>query len=92
MFLAALIQAPFRSKARPRRQGGLRRVDTLAGRPYILGNELTAADIQLSFVGELAAARFGITDYSNVGAWIKRFQARPAYQTALSRGGAYSFA
>jgi glutathione S-transferase len=64
----------------------------LAGRPYILGNELTAADIQLSFVGELAAARFGITDYSNVGAWIKRFQARPAYQTALSRGGAYSFA
>ena len=64
----------------------------LAGRPYILGNELTAADIQLSFVGELAAARFGITNYSNVGAWIKRFQARPAYQTALSRGGAYSFA
>ncbi len=64
----------------------------LAGRPYILGNELTAADIQLSFVGELAAARFGITNYSNVGAWIRRFQARPAYQTALSRGGAYSFA
>jgi hypothetical protein len=30
MFLAALIQAPFRSKARPRRQGGLRRVDTKA--------------------------------------------------------------
>jgi glutathione S-transferase len=59
----------------------------LAGRPYILGNELTAADIQLSFVGELAAARFGITNYLNVGAWIKRFQARPAYQTALSRGG-----
>jgi glutathione S-transferase len=29
----------------------------LEGQPYILGNDLTAADIQLSFVGELAAAR-----------------------------------
>jgi glutathione S-transferase len=25
-------------------------------------------------------------------AWVKRFQARPAYQTALAKGGAYSFA
>jgi glutathione S-transferase len=64
----------------------------LEGRPYILGNELTAADVQLSFVGELAAARFGITAYPNIKTWVKRFQARPAYQTALSRGGAYSFA
>jgi glutathione S-transferase len=64
----------------------------LEGRPYLLGDELTAADIQLSFVGELAAARFGIRDYPNVETWIKRFQRRPAYQAALARGGAYSFA
>jgi glutathione S-transferase len=64
----------------------------LEGREYILGNELTAADIQLSFVGELAAARFGIAAYPDIEACVKRFQARPAYQAALARGGAYSFA
>ena len=63
-----------------------------AGQLYILGSDLTAADIQLSFVGELAAARFGISAYPNLAAWVKRFQARPAYKTALARGGAYSFA
>lgn len=64
----------------------------LEERPYLLGTELTAADIQLSFVGELAAARFGIADYPNIEAWKTRFQARPAYKAALTRGGAYSFA
>jgi glutathione S-transferase len=64
----------------------------LKGRPYILGDELSAADIQLGFLGELAAARFGIADYSNIRAWVERFQARPAYQAALAKGGAYSFA
>jgi glutathione S-transferase len=64
----------------------------LDGRDYLIGCGLTAADIQMSFVAELAAARFGIGKYPNIAAWIKRFQARPAYQAALARGGAYSFA
>ena len=64
----------------------------LEGRPYVLGDDFTAADIQLSFVGELAAARFGIAEYPNVSSWMDRFQARPAYRAALARGGAYSFA
>jgi glutathione S-transferase len=64
----------------------------LSGHDYILGNDFTAADIQLSFVGELAAARFGIEQYPNIKAWVQRFQARPAYRAALARGGAYSFA
>jgi glutathione S-transferase len=64
----------------------------LQGRLYILGDDLSAADIQLSFIGELASARFGIANYPNIEAWIKRFQARPAYKAALVRGGAYSFA
>lgn len=50
----------------------------LKGRPYVMGNELSAADIQLSFIGELAAARFGIENYPDVKAWVQRFQARPA--------------
>jgi glutathione S-transferase len=64
----------------------------LEGRPYILGSELSAADIQLSFIGELAAARFGIPSYPNIEAWVSRFQSRPAYKAALARGGSYSFA
>jgi glutathione S-transferase len=64
----------------------------LRGRKYILGDELSAADIQLSFIGELAGARFGIDQYPNIRSWVQRFQARPAYQRALAKGGAYSFA
>jgi glutathione S-transferase len=66
--------------------------NALAGGPYILGDELSAADIQLSFIGELAAARFGISAYPKVEAWVKRFQAREAYKAALAKGGACSFA
>jgi glutathione S-transferase len=64
----------------------------LGGRDCIVGDVLTAADIQMSFVGELATARFGIAEYPNIEAWVKHFQARPAYKAALARGGAYSFA
>jgi glutathione S-transferase len=42
-----------------------------------LRRELSAADIQLSFVGELAV-RFGIDGYPNVRSRFQRFQARPA--------------
>jgi glutathione S-transferase len=64
----------------------------LKGRDYLLGSALTGADIQLSFVGEIAGARGDISAYSNLDAWVRRFQARPAYQAALTRGGPYSFA
>ena len=64
----------------------------LRDRPWLLGQELTAADIQMSFVGEVAGAFGKRQAYPNIDAWVKRFQARPAYKTALERGGAYSFA
>ena len=64
----------------------------LEGRHYLLGDALTAADVQLSFVGELAAARVGLSDYPSIAAWVRRFQARPAYQAAVTRGGAYGYA
>jgi glutathione S-transferase len=65
---------------------------SLAGRDYLLGAELSGADIQLSFVGEIAAARADRSAYRNLDAWVHRFQARPAYRDALSRGGPYSYA
>jgi glutathione S-transferase len=62
---------------------------SLDGRDYLLGNELTGADIQMSFVGELAGARGVRSTYPNVDAWVRRLQARPAYQAAVQRGGPY---
>ncbi len=66
--------------------------EALTGRDYLLGNDLTGADIQLSFVGEIAGARANRAAYPHVDAWVRRFQARPAYKAALVRGGPYSFA
>ena len=64
----------------------------LAGRDWLIGDGLTGADIQMSFVGEVAG-RFGLFEsHPNIGGWVKRFQGRDAYQRALERGGPYSFA
>jgi len=65
---------------------------TLRARDYLLGMQLTGADVQLSFVGELAATRLDCRAYPNMIAWVRRFQARPAYQAALEKGGPYAFA
>lgn len=63
----------------------------LAGRQFLVGDNLTGADIQMSFVAEVAGA-FGMRPtYPNFDAWIKRLHERPAYKKALARGGAYSF-
>ena len=65
---------------------------SLAGREWLIGDDLTGADVQMSFVGEIAGA-FGLRgSYPNIDAWVKRFQARPAYRRGLEKGGTYSFA
>ncbi|HYM01767.1 MAG TPA: glutathione S-transferase family protein [Stellaceae bacterium] len=63
----------------------------LEGRDYLMGKELTGADILLSFVGEIAGGRANREAYPNLDAWVRRFQARPAYKAALARGGPYSY-
>jgi hypothetical protein len=53
----------------------------LAGREYLLGAELTSADIQMSFVGEIAAGCLGSS-----------LPGPPGLQgCAISRGGPYRF-
>jgi len=66
--------------------------DVLADTPYLLGDELSGADIQLSFIGEVAGAQGKLQAYPNLLAWVKRFQARPAYRKAVEKGGEYAFA
>ena len=63
---------------------------SLEGREWLVGAALSGADIQMSFVGE--ALRGLRSQYPNVDAWVRRFQARPAYRKALERGGPYSMA
>jgi glutathione S-transferase len=65
---------------------------SLEGKDWLLGTDFTAADIQMSFVGEAASARTNRANYPNVEAWVKRFQTRPAYKKALGRGGPYAYA
>jgi glutathione S-transferase len=66
--------------------------DALKGRQYLLGSELTGADIQMSFVGEVAGSFGRRAAYANVDAWVKRMHERPAYKLAIERGGAYALA
>jgi glutathione S-transferase len=65
---------------------------SLQGRDWLVGSELSGADIQMSFVGEVAGARGNRERYPQVEAWVKRFQQRPAYRRALERGGPYAYA
>ncbi len=57
---------------------------------WFTGNELTAADIQMSFPLEAAVARGGLNaSRPKLMAFLNRIHTRPAYQKALERGGAY---
>lgn len=63
----------------------------LAKSTWFAGAEFTAADIQLSFVLEAAAARGGLdARYPHLVSFLKEIHARPAYQRALERGGEYA--
>ena len=65
---------------------------SLAGRPYFMGEDFTGADVQMSFVGEIAAVFGRATDKPNLSAWLKRIHARPAYAAAVEKGGVYAYA
>ena len=57
---------------------------------WFAGNDFTAADVQMSFPIEAAAARGGLdATWPKVSAFLQRIQARPAYQRALEQGGPY---
>lgn len=62
----------------------------LAKSTWFAGDELTAADIQMSYAVESAvgrAAEYGVGD--KLRGFVERIKARPAYKRAIERGGAY---
>lgn len=62
----------------------------LGDAPYFAGAEMTAADIQMSFALEAAAARAGLdAKRPALMAFLDRIHARPAYIRSIERGGPY---
>ncbi|MFL9982452.1 glutathione S-transferase [Paraburkholderia sediminicola] len=62
----------------------------LSATGWFVGNDFTAADVQMSFPLEAATARGGMEgQIPAVVEFLKRIHARPAYQRALERGGKY---
>jgi glutathione S-transferase len=60
---------------------------------WFAGDEFTAADVQMSFPLEAAAARAGLDGRRpRLMAFLKAIRERPAYRRALERGGAYDYA
>jgi glutathione S-transferase len=64
----------------------------LAKTAWFAGPDFTAADIMMSFPLEAGAARAGAGSRPRVKAFLDRIHARPAYRTALERGGPYDYA
>jgi glutathione S-transferase len=63
----------------------------LGPRRWFAGNEFSAADVQMSFPLEAAAARAGLdARFPKLTDWLARIHARPAYARALDKGGPYS--
>lgn len=61
--------------------------EELAKSTWFAGEELSGADVQMSFPLEAAAARAGIALGPRVSQFLERIRARPAYRRALAAGG-----
>lgn len=64
----------------------------LDGHDYLVGDQFSAADIQVIFVLEGARAMGKLAGYPRATAYLDRLEARPAFKAALERGGPYNLA
>ncbi len=58
---------------------------------WLIGNTLTGADIMMSFVAEIAAAQGECGARPTLLAYVRRLQARPAWQAAAAKVAPYRF-
>jgi glutathione S-transferase len=61
----------------------------LAGKDYLVGDRLTGADVQMSFIGDIAKRQGVLALLPNMKRWIEGIHARPQWQAALQKGGPY---
>ncbi len=66
--------------------------DQLRPSGWFIGDTLTGADFMLSFPAEAAVIGGRAADKPKLTAFVKAIHARPQWQTALAKGGAYAFA
>ncbi len=65
----------------------------LSARPWLTGDNFSAADIIMSFPLEAAMTRIEAAKSSKaIGGFLKRIHDRPAYARALEKGGPYAYA
>jgi len=62
---------------------------SLGDRSYLVGNDLTGADVQITFVLEAASAGDRLKDHPALARYVERMHARPAYKRAIEKGGPY---
>jgi glutathione S-transferase len=62
----------------------------LKDRRWLLGDALSAADIQLSFPLEAAATRADLGPYRELARYLQQVRAHPSYLRALEKGGPFA--
>ena len=62
----------------------------LKGRDFFVGDALSGADVQMSFVAEVARAQQSLSSYPAFNAWLDRMHVRPAWARAIEKGGPYA--
>ena len=80
-------QSPVRARIVERMRQMLVYVDAeLAGLEYFAGSEFTAADVMMvfPFTTMREFLDYDISPYANIGAYLKRIEARPAYVKAMA--------
>jgi glutathione S-transferase len=58
---------------------------------WFVDGTFSAADIQLSFVPEIARLLYTLERFPNLAGFLTRIHARPAYRKAVERGGGYAY-
>lgn len=62
----------------------------LAGRQFLIGTQLTAADIQLTFTLQAARRSKQLEGQPELLAYIERMEARDAYKRGIEKGGPFT--
>jgi len=81
-FVEAVIDAYF-GKAVARNMSFVE--DHLEGKQWLVGNNITVADIQMSFGLEAMHNAGKLADSPNMTAYVKRFQSEPSYKLAMKK-------
>ena len=92
--IASLIAAGFKKRfIAPRINENLDYLESeLEKSTWFAGQNITGADLQMSFPLDAAISRAGLDESRpKLLDFVKRIHARPAYQRALERGGPYVY-